>query len=82
MKKITFILLAAAMMMAGCKQKTEPVAADTDNIYQFSVLDGNLDTVRLSDYQGKVLLVVNTMLCSRVVRKRRGRRTRIRRIFR
>ena len=60
MKKITFILLAAAMMMAGCKQKTEPVAADTDNIYQFSVLDGNLDTVRLSDYQGKVLLVVNT----------------------
>ncbi|MBP5540371.1 MAG: glutathione peroxidase [Bacteroidales bacterium] len=60
MKKITFILLAAAMMMAGCKQKTEPVAADTDNIYQFSVLDGNLDTVSLSDYQGKVLLVVNT----------------------
>ena len=60
MKKITFILLAAAMMMAGCKQMTEPVAADTDNIYQFSVLDGNLDTVSLSDYQGKVLLVVNT----------------------
>ena len=60
MKKITFILLAAAMMTVGCKQKTEPVAADTDNIYQFSVLDGNLDTVSLGDYQGKVLLVVNT----------------------
>ena len=48
------------MMMVGCKQKAEPVATDTDNIYQFSVLDGNLDTVNLSDYQGKVLLVVNT----------------------
>ena len=48
------------MMMVGCKQKAEPVVTDTDNIYQFSVLDGNLDTVSLSDYQGKVLLVVNT----------------------
>ena len=48
------------MMMVGCKQKAEPVVTDTDNIYQFSVLDGNLDTVPMSDYQGKVLLVVNT----------------------
>ena len=55
-----FILLAAAMMTVGCKQKSVPVVADTDNIYQFSVLNGNLDTVSLSDYQGKVLLVVNT----------------------
>lgn len=47
-------------MTVGCKQKSEPVVADTDNIYQFSVLNGNLDTVSLSDYQGKVLLVVNT----------------------
>ena len=60
MKKISIILFAAAMMMVGCKQKSEPVAADTDNIYQFSVLDGALNTVSLSDYQGKVLLVVNT----------------------
>ncbi len=60
MKKISIILFAAAMMMVGCKQKTEPAVADTDNIYQFSVLDGTLDTVNLSDYQGKVLLVVNT----------------------
>ena len=59
MKK-ALLALAAAMMMVGCKQKTEPVVADTDNIYQFSVLDGNLDTVSLGDYQGKVLLVVNT----------------------
>lgn len=55
-----FFLLGAAMMTVGCKQKSEPVVADTDNIYQFSVLNGNLDTVSLSDYQGKVLLVVNT----------------------
>ena len=60
MKKISFIILAAAMMFVGCKQKTEPVVTDTDNIYQFSVLDGTLNTVSLSDYQGKVLLVVNT----------------------
>ena len=55
-----FFLLGAAIMTVGCKQKSEPVVADTDNIYQFSVLNGNLDTVSLSDYQGKVLLVVNT----------------------
>ena len=60
MKKISFILFAAAMMMVGCKQKTETIVADTDNIYQFSVLDGNLDTISLGDYNGKVLLVVNT----------------------
>lgn len=59
MKRITFII-AACCLMFGCKQKTEPVVTDTDNIYQFSVLDGNLDTVSLGDYQGKVLLVVNT----------------------
>lgn len=55
-----FIFLGAAIMTVGCKQKSVPVVADTDNIYQFSVLNGNLDTVSLSDYQGKVLLVVNT----------------------
>ncbi|MCR4659362.1 MAG: glutathione peroxidase [Bacteroidales bacterium] len=59
MKKISFLLFAA-LFFVGCKQKAEPVVADTDNIYQFSVLDGTLNTVPLSDYQGKVLLVVNT----------------------
>ena len=49
------------MLFGACKQKTEaPVEQNTDNIYQFTVLDGNLDTVNLADYQGKVLLVVNT----------------------
>lgn len=60
MKKVFLALAVAAMAFVGCKQKTEPVVTDTDNIYQFSVLDGNLDTVPLSNYQGKVLLVVNT----------------------
>ena len=60
MKKLSFIFLATTMMIVGCNQKAEPVVMDKDNIYQFSVLDGNLDTIPLSDYQGKVLLVVNT----------------------
>lgn len=37
----------------------EPIEPQ-DNIYQFTVLDGNGDSVSLSDYRGKVLLVVNT----------------------
>ena len=59
MKKV-YLLLLAALLFVGCKQKAEPAVADTDNIYQFSVLDGALNTVPLNDYQGKVLLVVNT----------------------
>ena len=31
-----------------------------DNIYQFKVLDGNGDSVSLKDYEGQVLLVVNS----------------------
>ncbi len=64
MKHIKFMTLAAAglMLLAGCKQKVEapeePV--NTDNIYQFSVLDSSNDTVQLADYKGKVLLVINS----------------------
>ena len=56
------VLAATALLLFGaCKQKTEsPVVENTDNIYQFTVLDGNLNPVNLADYQGKVLLVVNT----------------------
>ena len=65
MKRHTqFLAMAAAVLLlfGACKQKTESIteAASDDNIYRFDVLDGNLDTVSLSDYQGKVLLVVNT----------------------
>ena len=45
---------------------TTTVSQDTtwneplDNIYQFTVLDGNGDSVSLGQYRGKVLLVVNS----------------------
>ena len=49
------------MLLASCKQKTEaPVEQNTDNIYQFTVLDGVGNEVNLADYQGKLLLVINT----------------------
>ena len=58
-----FALFAVAglMLMAGCKQKTEaPAEQNTDKVYQFAVLDGADNELILSDYAGKVLLVVNT----------------------
>ncbi len=61
MKKVLLFAAACIMLFGACKQKVEaPVEQNTDNIYQFSVLDGAGDTVDLSVYQGKVLLVVNT----------------------
>ena len=56
------VCLAAAFALVACNQKTaEPAeTAVTDNIYQFAVVNGTGDTVSLADYQGKVLLVVNT----------------------
>ena len=61
MKKVLLFAAACMMLFGACKQKVEaPVEQNTDNIYQFSVLDGAGDTVDLSVYQGKVLLVVNT----------------------
>ena len=60
--KVLAICMAATLMVWSCNQKnaegTETTVAD--NIYQFCVANGNGDTVSLSDYQGKVLLVVNT----------------------
>lgn len=60
MKKVLLFAAACMMLFGACKQKVAPVEQNTDNIYQFSVLDGAGDTVDLSVYQGKVLLVVNT----------------------
>ena len=61
MKKVLLFAAACMMLFGACKQKVEaPVEQNTDNIYQFSVLGGTGDTVDLSVYQGKVLLVVNT----------------------
>ena len=51
-------MFAATMLFAACE--SEEKAENKDNIYQFSVLDGRGDSVSLADYQGQVLLVVNT----------------------
>ncbi len=60
--RILAVCIAATMMLCGCNQKKAEVAevANTDNIYQFNIVNDAGDTVSLSDYQGKVLLVVNT----------------------
>ena len=60
--KLCAFIAAGLMLLAGCKQKVEAPAesVNTDNIYQFTVLDGVDNPVALSDYSGKVLLVVNT----------------------
>ena len=62
MSRILTLAAAALLLFGACRQKTEAPAevASTDNIYQFTVLDGSLNPVALSDYQGRVLLVVNT----------------------
>ncbi|GEM_PF-1516697 len=73
---ISVVLLATAFALLGCNKENPPVEEqpindtvvnDTvipeepaDNIYQFSVLDGNGDSVSLAQYRGQVLLVVNT----------------------
>ena len=75
MKKTMFIALLCTLSMAffACNRETvtpdepQPSGGDStvveepnDDIYQFSVLDGAGDSVSLSQYRGKVLLVVNT----------------------
>lgn len=70
------LALAAIVALPGCNKENTPaqeqpindtVVTDTvipeepvDNIYQFSVLDGNGDSISLAQYRGKVLLVVNS----------------------
>ena len=51
MKKLLSLLFLALMAVPVMAQK---------NIYKFSVKDGNERTVKLKDYKGKVLLIVNT----------------------
>ncbi|MBR1549280.1 MAG: glutathione peroxidase [Bacteroidales bacterium] len=50
--------------MGACKPKTEaPAEAEpvqTENLYTFDAVDGEGNTVDLSAYEGKVVLVVNT----------------------
>ena len=64
MKQISIFSIALATLLSfgACQQKVADTAeaVNTDNIYQFNVVDGAGDTVSLSDYAGQVLLVVNT----------------------
>jgi glutathione peroxidase len=70
--RILTIMILALVMFGACN-KPDPIepepptpGEDTtavepkDDIYQFSVLDGNGDSVSLAQYRGMVLLVVNT----------------------
>ena len=62
MKKTLLFLAACTVILAACNQRdtaTTPTSS-FDAIYQFSVLDGDSNIVNLADYQGQVLLVVNT----------------------
>ncbi len=72
--RILTIMTLVLTMFCACNKpdpiepEPQPPTPDTDttevepqdNIYQFSVLDGNGDSVSLAQYRGKVLLVVNT----------------------
>lgn len=76
MKRNTLIAFFAASLMffAACTHEpitptnpeepqgdtTSVVEEPKDVIYQFSVLDGNNDSVSLAQYKGKVLLVINS----------------------
>ena len=76
MKHIRILtIMTLVLVMFGACNKPDPIepepqpptpGTDTtevepkDDIYQFSVLDGNGDSVSLAQYRGKVLLVVNT----------------------
>ena len=68
--------LAAIAVLWGCGKDEKPITEEpvdtvvrdtvvpeeppADNIYQFTVLDGNNDSVSLAQYRDMVLLVVNT----------------------
>ena len=63
--KLMAIAMAVVALMGACRQQqtecpdtTETVS--TDNLYAFSAVDGNGDTVDLATLEGKVVLVVNT----------------------
>ena len=60
--KIITLFVAAIFTLASCNIKPAETSETTpaDNIYQFCVVNDMGDTVSLADYQGKVLLVVNT----------------------
>lgn len=63
MKHLILVIAAFLSLFAvACGDKEEPIEEEpsTDNIYQFSVRDGQGNMVSLSEYSGQVILVVNT----------------------
>ena len=69
MKKILFLTLAALMVITGCNnqnnktaqvaEESEPVVEQTSGIYDITVKDIDGSDISLSNYKGKVLLIVN-----------------------
>ena len=58
--KVILALMLPLLLGACGKDNSQEKEAPKDNIYQFTVLDGQGDSVSLATYEGKVLLVVNT----------------------
>ena len=63
MKRIKFMAIAMAVvaLMGACKQQQAECpdttgTVSTDNLYAFSAVDGNGDTVDLATLEGKVVL--------------------------
>ena len=55
------VAVAAVMLAGSCKQNAAPVEeVNIDNIYQFEVMNQEGQPVSMGDYQGKVLLIVNS----------------------
>ena len=52
---ISFLLISCA----GGKENLNPTEKEQSNIYKYSVKDIDGNNVKLSDYKGKVLLIVN-----------------------
>ena len=68
MKKLVFLAVLVLMMATGCNNQnnktaqiaeTETVAEQTSGIYDITVKDIDGSDVSLSNYKGKVLLIVN-----------------------
>lgn len=59
MKKAAFLLLSALVLLA-CNSNEHSTVGKDNNIYQFTVVGNKQQAISLKEYEGKVLLVVNT----------------------
>lgn len=60
MKFAFYISALCLSLTVGCCNTVKTSEQEPDNIYQFSAVDNSGQQVALSEYKGKVLLVVNT----------------------